>query len=40
MQQGKWYIMQGHGCCFCWCGDDAQMFESTTGPYVFLGFFV
>ena len=18
---------------FCWCGDDAQMFESTTGPF-------
>jgi len=32
-RDGRWYIMQGHGCCFCWCGDDAQMFESTTGPF-------
>ncbi len=32
-RNGRWYIMQGHGCCFCWCGDDAQVFESTSGPY-------
>ena len=30
---GRWYLMQGSGCCFCWAGDDANMFESTTGPY-------
>lgn len=30
---GRWYIMQGHGCCFCACGDDAQVFESTSGPF-------
>lgn len=32
-RDGRWYIMQGHGCCFCWAGDDAMVFESTTGPY-------
>jgi len=32
-RDGTWYIMQGHGCCFCFCGDDAQVFESKTGPY-------
>ena len=31
-RNGRWYIMQGSGCCFCWAGDDAQMFESTSGP--------
>ena len=30
---GRWYLMQGSGCCFCWAGDDANMFESTAGPY-------
>eukprot|EP01051_Picozoa_sp_SAG22_P001971 SAG22_NODE_83_length_21704_cov_58.556584_14_plen_197_part_00 len=32
-REGKWYLMQGSGCCFCWSGDDANMFESTTGPF-------
>jgi len=32
-RDGRWYIMQGHGCCFCKCGDDAQVFESVDGPY-------
>jgi hypothetical protein len=32
-RNGRWYIMQGSGCCFCWAGDDAVVFESTTGPY-------
>lgn len=32
-RDGTWYIMQGHGCCFCFCGDDAQVFESKTGAY-------
>lgn len=32
-RDGRWYIMQGHGCCFCACGDDAQVFESTNGPF-------
>lgn len=32
-REGRWYIMQGHGCCFCKCGDDAQVFESSSGPY-------
>ena len=32
-RDGKWYIMQGHGCCFCWAGDDAQLWESTDGPF-------
>ena len=25
--------MQGHGCCFCWAGDDAQTWISLTGPF-------
>ena len=32
-RNGRWYVMQGSGCCFCWAGDDAQVFESTTGPF-------
>lgn len=32
-RNGRWYIMQGHGCCFCWAGDDAQLWESTKGPF-------
>ena len=32
-RNGKWYLMQGSGCCFCWAGDDATLFESTNGPY-------
>ena len=32
-RDGRWYIMQGHGCCFCWAGDDAQLWESTNGPF-------
>lgn len=32
-RDGRWYIMQGHGCCFCWAGDDAQLWESTSGPF-------
>jgi hypothetical protein len=32
-REGRWYIMQGHGCCFCWAGDDAQIWESTSGPF-------
>ncbi len=32
-RNNRWYIMQGHGCCFCWAGDDAQLWESTNGPF-------
>ena len=32
-RNGRWYIMQGSGCCFGWAGDDAIVYESTTGPY-------
>ena len=30
---GRWYVMQGSGCCFCWAGDGARVFESDSGPY-------
>jgi hypothetical protein len=32
-RDGRWYIMQGSGCCFCWAGDNAQTFESSSGPF-------
>ena len=31
-RDGRWYIMHGHGCCACANGDNAETWESTTGP--------